>query len=150
MPVGEWFIKLQVGKRTFQDRIIVIENLKCNYILGQVLHRNTRFGTGYSITGRHYITINGEMIAESIWQTTTNPICKNKGKIILPPVSVPIVEIKMPMVPNTNKLYELTFDTFQLPEVVIPLYVLYRMDHETPKTLEISLMNTNNTACSLY
>ena len=44
VPVGECFIQLQIGKRTFQDKVIVIENLKCNYILGQVLHRNNRFG----------------------------------------------------------------------------------------------------------
>ena len=43
--------------------IMVIENIKCYYILGQVLHRDNRFGTGYSIIGRHYITINGKLMA---------------------------------------------------------------------------------------
>ena len=133
---------------TFQDRVIVIENLKCNYILGQVLHRNNRFGTGYSITGRHYITINGEMIALSILQATTNPILKTKGKVALTPMSVSVMEIKMPTVPNTNNLYELNFDMFQLPGV-IPLDILHRMDHKSPKKLNIPIMNNNNTACSL-
>ena len=52
IPVGECFIQLQINKRTFQDRVIIIESLKCKYILGQVLHRNNRFGTDFSITGR--------------------------------------------------------------------------------------------------
>ena len=105
IPVGECFIRLQIGKRPFQNRVIVKDNLKHNYILGKVLHGNNKFGTGYSITGRHYITINGEMIAQSISQATTDPILITKGKVTLPPVSVSVVEIKMPKVPNTNSLY---------------------------------------------
>ena len=66
IPLGEYFIQLQMGKRTFHDRVIVIDNLMCNYILGQVLQRTSRFGTDYSTAGRHYITINGEMLAQSI------------------------------------------------------------------------------------
>ena len=89
------------------------------------------------------------MIAQSISQATTNPILKTKGKVTLPPMSVSIVEIKMPIVPNTDNLYELNFDMFHLPEGVIPLDVLHRMDHKTPKTLTIPIMNTNNTTCSL-
>ena len=50
-------------------------------------------------------------------------------------MSVSVVEIKMLKVPDTNNLYELNFDMFQLPEGVIPLDVLHRMDHKTPKTL---------------
>ena len=73
------------------------------------------------------------MIAKSILQATTNPILKTKGKITLPPMSVSVVEIKMPMVPNTNNLYQLNFDMFQLPEGVIPLNALHRMEHKTPK-----------------
>ena len=107
-------------KTTFHDRVIMIENLKCNYVLGQVLHRNNRFGTGYSITGRHYITSNGEIIAHSISQASTNVILKTKGKVTLPPVAISVVEIRIPTVPATNNLCELNFDMFQLPEGVIP------------------------------
>ena len=46
---------------------------------------------------------------------------------------VSVVEIKMPMVCNTNKVYELNFDIFQLLEGVIPLHVLQRMEHKTQK-----------------
>ena len=145
IPVGECFIQLQISKRTFQDRTIIIENLKHNYILDQVLQRDNRFGTGHSITGRHYITINGEMIAQSISQATPNPILKLKRL----PMSVSVVEIKIPTVPNTNNLYELNFDMFQLPEGDIPLDVLHRRDHKTPKTLNIPIRNVSNTPCSL-
>ena len=32
IPVGKCFIQLQIGKRTFQNRVIIIEILKHNYI----------------------------------------------------------------------------------------------------------------------
>ena len=97
MSAGECFIQLQIGKKTFKDRVIVIENMKCNYISEQVLHRTNRFGTGYLTTGRHYLTINSEIIAQAISQTTINPIIKTKGKIMLTPMSISNVEVK-----NTN------------------------------------------------
>ena len=58
-PVGKCFIQLQIGKRVFRDRVVVIKNLRHKYILRQVLHRLYWFGTGYSREGKHYITING-------------------------------------------------------------------------------------------
>ena len=63
------------------------------------------------------------------------------------PISV--VGVKMPEVPDVNDLYELSFYTFQLPDVVIPLDVLHRIDHKTLKNLTIPILNTNNTTCSL-
>ena len=64
-------------------------------------------------------------------------------------MSISVLEIKMPEVPDTNNLYELNFDTFQLPEGVIPLCILHRIDHKTPKTLNIPIMNTTSTTCGL-
>ena len=89
------------------------------------------------------------MIAQGVSQATTNPILKTKGKVTLPPMSVSEGEIKMLMVPNTNNLYELNFDTFQLPERVISLDVLHRMDHKTLKSLNIPIMNVNDSTCNL-
>ena len=55
--LGECFVQLQTGKRTFHDRVIVIENLMPNYILGQVLQRTNWFGTSHSTAGRHYMYV---------------------------------------------------------------------------------------------
>ena len=51
IPIGECFILLQIGRRIFRDGIIVIQNLKHNYILDQVLHGTYRFGMGYTMQG---------------------------------------------------------------------------------------------------
>ena len=52
-------------------------------------------------------------------------------------------------VQDVSNLYKLNFDTFQLPKEVIPLDVLYRIEHKTPKNLTIPILNTNNTISSL-
>ena len=31
-PVGKCFVCLQIGKRIFQERVVVINNLRCKYI----------------------------------------------------------------------------------------------------------------------
>ena len=108
-PVGECFVHLQIGKRVFQDRLEVIENLGHKYILGQVLHRSNQFGTGYSTTGKYFITINGQVIVQLDY-----PIIKVMGRVTLPPVSVSIVEVKTPKLTNTTNLYKMNTDTFQL------------------------------------
>ena len=65
-PVDKCFIPAANWKRrVFRDRVVVIENLRHKYILGQVLHRLNQFGTGYIAAGKHYITINWQVIATS-------------------------------------------------------------------------------------
>ena len=67
IPVGECFISAKINSKVFRDRVIVIKNLKKNYILGQVLHRDNRFGTGYSTNNKHYITWNGEILCTKLF-----------------------------------------------------------------------------------
>ena len=74
--------------------MVVIDNLRHKYIIGQVLHRSYQFGTGYSTTGKHYITINDQVIKQLMSQPLNYPIVKMKGRITLPPVSVLILEVK--------------------------------------------------------
>ena len=64
-------------------------------------------------------------------------------------MSFSIVAIKTPTLQNTNSLYELNFDTFQLPEGVVPLDVMHRVDHKTQQSLNIPLLNTNNNSCRI-
>ena len=114
-----------------------------------MLHRANRFSTGYSSAEIHYITINCKMITEAILQVTDSPILKTKGKITLPPMSISVIGIKMPTLHNTNNLYDLNLSTFQLPEGLVPLDILHRVDHKTPQSLNIPILNTNSNFCSI-
>ena len=148
-PVGKCFVQLQIGKKVFRDRVVVIENLCHKYILGHVLHRLYQFSTRYSTTGIHYITINGQVIAQVIPQTSDYPIIKTKGKVTLLPMSVSIVQIKTLKISDSAYLYELNADTFHLPEGVIPLDVLHWANHKTPQYLSIPILNAKSIPCSI-
>ena len=65
------------------------------------------------------------------------------------PSSISVIEVRTPEIPEPNNIYELDFDTFQLPEGVIPLDMMHHMDHKMPKTLKIPILNTNNTIFNL-
>ena len=126
-----------------------IDNLRCKYILGQVLCRSYWFRTGYSTMGKHYITINGQVMVQSVSQALDYPIIKTKGRVTLPPVSISIIEVKTPKLTNTTNLYKMNADTFQLSEGVILPDVLHRVNHKTPQHLNILVLNTNNVLCSI-
>ena len=146
-PVGKCFIHLQTGKRVFRDWVVVIDNLRYKYILGQVLHRSYQFSTGYSTTGKHYITINGQVIAQLILQPLDYPTVKMKDRITLPPVSVSIIEVKTPKLTNNTNLYKMNAVTTQLPEGMILLDILHRVDHKTLQHLNVPVLNMNNISC---
>ena len=146
---GECIIHLQIGKRVFRDQVVVIDNLRCQYILGKVLHRLYQFSTSYLTTGKHYITINRQVIAQSISQPLDYLIVKTKGRITLPPASVSVIEVKTPKLTNTTNLYKMNAVTTQLPEGVILLDILHRVNQKTPQYLNILVLNTNNVSCSI-
>ena len=72
----------------------------------------------------------GEVIEEAILQVTHSPIIKTKGKITLPLMSVSVVSVKTPPLHNTNDVYKLSFNTFQLPEGVIPLDIFHKVNQK--------------------
>ena len=62
-PVGECFVQVQIGNKIFRDRVIIIENLKRSYILGQVLHITQRKQIWYGLFNK--------------WQTLSNTEWRN-------------------------------------------------------------------------
>ena len=64
-------------------------------------------------------------------------------------MSISLISVKTPPLHNTNDLYKLNFNTFQLPEGVIPLGILHKVNHKTPQYLNIPILNTNNSFCSI-
>ena len=140
--VGECFVQIKIGKKIFRDQVIVVKNLSRPSILGVALQRTNRMGTGYNIDGRHFITVKDEVITQSC-HSTIEPILKTKGKIILKPNSISVVAVKTPKIPDTNILYGVN-SKFQLPEGIIPLDILHRVDHKMPRELNIHILNTSS------
>ena len=83
IPKGECFLQMKVSKQTYRDRVVIVHNLNHYYIIGTAMQRMYHIATGFSITGRHFLSVNGQMIAQSIPTSTIEAIIKNKGKIKL-------------------------------------------------------------------
>ena len=64
-------------------------------------------------------------------------------------MSVSILEVETLKISNTTNLYEVSTDTFQLPEGVLLLDILHRVDHKTPQHLNIPVLNAYNIPCSI-
>ena len=78
---GECFLQIKIGKQTFRERLVITNNLNCHYIIGAVIQRSYHITAGFSITGRHFLSANGQMVGYSSPTPTIEPIIKNKGKI---------------------------------------------------------------------
>ena len=100
IPNGECFLQIKIEKQTFRVRAVIINNLNCNYIIGTAIQRSYHIATGFSIMGRYFLSMNGQMVAQSIPTPTTEPIIKNKGNIKLNPHSLTVVTVKT--IPNID------------------------------------------------
>ena len=107
------------------------------------MQRSYHIATGFSITGRHFLSVNGQMLAQSIPTPTVEAIIKNKGKAKLCPHSLTVISIKTPPNIRANHMYE-TSHRFPLPSHVILVDVVHKIDDKVPHELNIPILNTNN------
>ena len=98
IPKGDCFLQIQIGEQTFRDTIVIVHNLNHNCIIGTAKQRSYHIATGFSVTGRHFLSVNGQMFVQSIPTPKIQAIIKNKGKIKLSLHSVTVVSVK-----NTTK-----------------------------------------------
>ena len=96
------------------------------------MQRAYHIATGFSVTGRHFLSVNGQMLAQSIPTPTMEAIVKNKSKIKLGPHSV--ISIKTPPNVTTNQIYK-TSHKFPLLSGVIPVDVVHKIDNKVPHEL---------------
>ena len=81
VPKGECFLQIKICKQMFRERLVIINNLNCDCIIGTVIQRSYWVATGFSITGRHFLSVNGQMVVQCILSPMIEPIIKTKGKI---------------------------------------------------------------------
>ena len=62
---------------------------------------------------------------------------------MLKPNSISVIALKTPNILNTDILYGVD-SKFQLPEGIIPLDMLHRVDHKTPRKLNIHILNISS------
>ena len=85
------------------------------------------------------------MLVQSCLQLTTSPILKIKRKNKLLLTSISVIEVRTPEIPDPSNIYELRLQYFSVVlKGVIPLDVMHHVDHKTPKTLKVPILNINN------
>ena len=72
-------------------------------------------------------------LAQSCLQIVMHPFIKSIGKIKLLPFSISVIKDRTPEIPHSNSIYEVDFNTFQLPEGIIPLDIMHPLDHKMPE-----------------
>ena len=90
---GECYIELKIGKRVLKDRVIIIKNLNRDYTIGVAIQCANKILTSFSMSGRHFISFNGEMIAQSVSLITTQPIIKWKSRTCLKAHAVTVIAV---------------------------------------------------------
>ena len=58
----------------------MVHNLNCNYIIGTAMQRSYCIATWFSVIGRHFLSVNGQIIAQSIPTSTIEAIIKTRVK----------------------------------------------------------------------
>ena len=148
IPKGECFLQIKLGKQMFRDRVVIINNLNLDYIICAVMQRSYHAAAGFSVTGRNFLPVNGQMVGQSIPTPTIETIIKNKGKIKLNPHSITIVSVKTPPNINTSQVYKLNHK-FPLPSGMIPIDVVHKFDNKVPSELKIPVLNTTNNSANI-
>ena len=112
------------------------------------MQRSYHIATGFNIAGRHFLSVNGQMIMQSIPTSTIEAIIKNKDKLKLSPHSITVVSIKTLPNISTNQIYEINHK-FPLPTGMISIDVVHMFDNKVPCELKVPVLNNNNTIANI-
>ena len=104
--MGKCYVDLKIGNRMLRDRAIIIKNLNRDHIIGAAIQHANKMLNDFSTLGRHFISLNGEMIVQSVSLITTQPIIKCKSRTCLQAYAVTIISVKTPPNLDLQKLYE--------------------------------------------
>ena len=138
--VGEVHNKLELGKVIFNDRFIILDNLKRDMILGLPWQSKYKIGCDWNREGMHFISIKGQFLAHSINQHVIRQLAKRKGQCSIQNRSITWRTVKTPPNINSNSMYKIQLDR-KLPPGIIPLDVTHNLNHKHPSELLIPLFN---------
>ena len=139
---GKTEITFKIKNKTFRDTFFIIDGLTTDCLLGIPWLQNYRIGTGWSVTGEHFISEKGEVLATSIRKSNLKPAARTQGSLKLNAHSVSAIQIKTPpnLQCNVNYILEITD---KLPKGMVPLEVVHKFE-KTPRNLVIPILNYTN------
>ena len=139
--LGSTEITFRVNKKVYREVFSVIDGLNSDCLLGLTWQRKYRICTGWSRTGQHFLSTQGEVIATSIQNGKLVPTVKTKGAVKVPAYSVSVLEVAAP--PNITSSTGYIVDAAEGLEGFVPLETVHKFD-KTPRTLKIPVLNYTN------
>ena len=131
-----------IGRFMFTEEFAVIKGMVSDMLLGLRWEHKFNIRTGWTQNGNQYIAHGKHnFISESINKLKTYPILKTKGKIMLKPESISIIEVQAPRDISGNRNYQLNPEAYLL-QGIIPLDLVNSFE-KTPRTLKLPFLNTS-------
>ena len=135
-------ITCSIGRFMFTEEFAVMEGMVSDMLLGIRWEDKFNIHTGWTKKGNHYLAQGKHnFISESINKLKMHPIIKTKGKIMIKPESISIIEVQAPWDITGNKKYHLNSKAY-LPPGIIPLDLIHSFE-KTPGTLKLPILNTS-------
>ena len=135
-------VTCSIGRFTFTEEFAVIEGMVSDMLLGIRWKHKFSIHTGWTQNGNHYIAHGKHnFILESINKLKMHPIIKTKGKIMLKPESISIIEVQAPRDILGNRKYQLNPEAY-LSQGIIPLDPMHSFK-KIPRTLKLPFLNTS-------
>ena len=103
--IGQCDPTIRLGNNQFSNRLIILEELHRNIILGLNWQCKYRIGCNCNINGQQYIAHNNKFLCMSIPSSNTEPVIQNSGSVMLPPRSLSVISVKAPTKLNRRFLY---------------------------------------------
>ena len=97
IPKGECFLQklqIKIDEQIFRDRVVIINNLTTITSLAQQYKDCIMQLQALVLQVGHFLSVNGQMVVQSIPTPTIEPVIKNKGKIKINPHFITIVSVK--------------------------------------------------------
>ena len=134
-------VTYSIGRFTFTEEFAVIEGMVSNMLLGIRWEHKFNIHTGWTQNGNHHIAHGKHnFISESINKLKMHPLIKTKGKIMLNPESISIIEVQALRDILGNRNYQLNPEAY-LPQGITPLGLMHSFK-KTPRTLKLPFLNT--------
>ena len=147
-PIGEVYLKFQVGKIEIDDIFVILNNLQWDIILSLPWQCNYRIGCTWNREGKHFLTIKNKFLALSINPQSPKQLVKTKDQYTLQGRSITWISVKTPRNIEVNNLLEVHLDR-QLSKGLIPLDVSHNIEHKQPQEMLIPLLNVMNSVVKL-
>ena len=135
-------VTCSIGRFTFTEEFAVIEGMVSDMLLGIRWEHKFNIHAGWTQNGNHHIAHGKQnFISESINKLKMHPIMKTKGKIMLNPESISIIEVQAPRDILGNRKYQLNPESY-LPQGITPLDLMHSFE-KTPRMLKLPFLNTS-------